>query len=438
MKRSKGFTIVEIAVVIVILAVLITLTTLGFNRTLSSTRDNSADSKTKVIAAALEKYYSQNGTYPSCIDLTQSSSVVTTSVLPGIDPATLTRDGAGATSGVNSFICSGGADSTHFLYSSTATSYSIQYKQESGGTVVSVNSQGHLATSESPDKPTVTAQYSSPNVVATASSSPCSTGQLQFAFISQVNNGAWSTYGTYGTSNTLSQAAAGGNKYNYRVRAQCSGSSTYVESDISADTIAPIAGPTSTPTISVTFTSPNVVATRGNATCGAGTPEYQFQYLDTTTAGGGTWNTAQPWTTSTTHSHSPGAGAQSTYHVLARCKGTYATSSTVTSTDASAVQPIGSLSLPVWAGPASFTKSVYATVTYNDSCPNGITPSGRTFTSYPQWTTSTYTHTYPYSDYWTNATGRPRYVIYKAHYTCATDFATATSADSSNTITVNP
>lgn len=142
MKRPKGFTIVEVAVVIVILGVLATLTTLGFNRTMSNSRNDSANSKAKLITAALEKYYDQNGEYPDCATKIVVSGVTGTGgALQGVDPGSLTRDGSGAASGTNSIVCGTTANTTNFSYSNTSKSYTLQYKEEATGNTVTLSRQ---------------------------------------------------------------------------------------------------------------------------------------------------------------------------------------------------------------------------------------------------------------------------------------------------------
>ncbi len=140
MKRPRGFTIVEIAVVVMIISVLATITILAYNRTMSNSRNDSAKSRTQMIANALEKYYSANGEYPTCTQLTQSSSVVASTYLPGIDPNSLTRDGSGLPAGTNSISCSA-ATTTNFAYTSTTTSFSLSYVEEVTGTTVTVTGQ---------------------------------------------------------------------------------------------------------------------------------------------------------------------------------------------------------------------------------------------------------------------------------------------------------
>lgn len=95
MKRSSGFTIVELAVVIVVLAILVTVTVVSFGRVQSDARNTSSDAKGVAIAEGLERYYEANGEYPSCALVTQANTTtVTSTVLKGLDPNTLTRAGA--------------------------------------------------------------------------------------------------------------------------------------------------------------------------------------------------------------------------------------------------------------------------------------------------------------------------------------------------------
>jgi len=94
MKRSSGFTIVELAVVIVVLAILVTVTVVSFGRVQSDSRNTSSDAKGVAIAEGLERYYEANGEYPSCALVTQANTTtVTSTVLKGLDPNTLTRAG---------------------------------------------------------------------------------------------------------------------------------------------------------------------------------------------------------------------------------------------------------------------------------------------------------------------------------------------------------
>lgn len=86
MSIRKGYTIVEALVVVVVLAILITLSAVGVARYQAMSRDAQRLANVTVIAEALEKYYDKNGEYPSCQMISDVNvQTVTTSVLPGVD-----------------------------------------------------------------------------------------------------------------------------------------------------------------------------------------------------------------------------------------------------------------------------------------------------------------------------------------------------------------
>ena len=89
MNRGKGFTLVELIVVIVVIAILATLTTMGVARYVADNRDTQRSANATTIAEALEKYYDQNGEYPSCAAMTASASDVSNNTLKGIDQSAL-------------------------------------------------------------------------------------------------------------------------------------------------------------------------------------------------------------------------------------------------------------------------------------------------------------------------------------------------------------
>lgn len=65
MKNSRGFTIVEIAVVITIIATLVTIVSVVFATVQKQARDTKRQTDMRVLGASLEKYYDANGEYPS-------------------------------------------------------------------------------------------------------------------------------------------------------------------------------------------------------------------------------------------------------------------------------------------------------------------------------------------------------------------------------------
>jgi type II secretion system protein G len=64
MKSRSGFTIVELLIVIVVIAILATITIIAFNGAQARARDARRDSSLATIKRALEMYKLDNGQYP--------------------------------------------------------------------------------------------------------------------------------------------------------------------------------------------------------------------------------------------------------------------------------------------------------------------------------------------------------------------------------------
>lgn len=65
MKRLHGFTLVEVVVVISIITILAGIGVASYASTQRAARDKDRQADVEVIAAAMETYYDQNGSYPS-------------------------------------------------------------------------------------------------------------------------------------------------------------------------------------------------------------------------------------------------------------------------------------------------------------------------------------------------------------------------------------
>lgn len=66
--KNKGFTIVELLIVIVVIAILAAITIVAFNGTQVRARDTARITKVKEISKAIELYQVDNGTYPQILD----------------------------------------------------------------------------------------------------------------------------------------------------------------------------------------------------------------------------------------------------------------------------------------------------------------------------------------------------------------------------------
>lgn len=155
MKRLRGFTLVELIVVIAIIGILASIAVIGFSRYQTDTRDARRASSANVIAEGLEKYYAANGEYPGCSQLTQPSDTVTgnTGVLSGLDAGTL-RAPQAPSGTTNSIYCGdvtsiNGTDQFGYVGDGSATcnagtsclQFTLKYFDETNNTVASIDSR---------------------------------------------------------------------------------------------------------------------------------------------------------------------------------------------------------------------------------------------------------------------------------------------------------
>lgn len=145
---KRGFTVVEVLIIVAVIGILSTVGVVSLNRYRADARDAQKSSQISVIAEALEKYFENNGEYPSCSSLTQDPNTIASNVLPGIDPTNFVVPSSGLT---NSMLCGAISDTKNFGYvgdgsgacsgSVACASYQLQYKKESTGEIVTLSSQ---------------------------------------------------------------------------------------------------------------------------------------------------------------------------------------------------------------------------------------------------------------------------------------------------------
>lgn len=86
-KKSKGFTIVELLIVIVVIAILATLVIVTFTGIQQKARDSQRQTDINALDSHLEAFYANNGYYPTLNDLQTASWV--SSNMKGLDPQSL-------------------------------------------------------------------------------------------------------------------------------------------------------------------------------------------------------------------------------------------------------------------------------------------------------------------------------------------------------------
>jgi prepilin-type N-terminal cleavage/methylation domain-containing protein len=85
--RSKGFTIVELLIVIVVIAILATLVIVTFTGIQQKARDSQRQTDINAVDSHLEAYYAQNGYYPTLANLQDTTWLGTN--MKGLDPQAL-------------------------------------------------------------------------------------------------------------------------------------------------------------------------------------------------------------------------------------------------------------------------------------------------------------------------------------------------------------
>ena len=112
--KSKGFTIVELLIVIVVIGILATLVIVTFTGIQQKARDSKRKTDINALDSHVEAFYASYGFYPTLADL-QTSSFLST-YLKGFDPSALTDPKGGAVAASSA--------ANHYGYAATGTSCS--------------------------------------------------------------------------------------------------------------------------------------------------------------------------------------------------------------------------------------------------------------------------------------------------------------------------
>ena len=143
--RQRGFTIVELLIVIVVIGILAAIVITSFSGVQAKARDTERQTDVKSLSTQLEAYYAGDvgkGTYPQLADFDTVAEAK--ALLPGLDPSALSAPGqstvtitatATPTKDGYGYVASPASCTT------ACTSFIFYYKPESGaGTIVSKTS----------------------------------------------------------------------------------------------------------------------------------------------------------------------------------------------------------------------------------------------------------------------------------------------------------
>ena len=135
-KKTSGFTIVELLIVIVVIGILAALVVVTYNGIKQKDRDTKRKTDVKVLQGQLEAYWANNAKYPTMTQL--NDSAFRSANMKGLDPAVL-QDPKGSSQAVcasTSSSCYGYAATPSGCDNSTTDcdNYTLTATLESGGT----------------------------------------------------------------------------------------------------------------------------------------------------------------------------------------------------------------------------------------------------------------------------------------------------------------
>lgn len=326
-RTNNGFTIVEIIVVIAVVAILSSLAVITFSSIRQDTRDATRQGNATIISEALEKYYDQNGEYPSVVSIVNSQSgntgtavasklsiPATSLVMPNM-PTSATNAIAPGSDPYNDYIVYEATSSVNNTSCQSSTSggcdkYTLRYIEEATDVVKVIESRrGSRATASKPSLELTVTSASSISATWTAV-----IGATSYELQRSTSSGMTSPVTTTHDSTSGSATGLGANTtYYFRVRA-VSPEKFSDWSDVQSAATSGLAAPTGTITIAAAMSGANARGTAGGGTCISGsTIEYQIRYQ----VNGGGWF---DYTTGSPRDIAATEGYTYTFQAQARCK----------------------------------------------------------------------------------------------------------------------
>ncbi len=229
----RGFTIIELVVVITVIGILTAVIIVGLTRYQADGRDARRASSASAIVEALEKYYDAHGEYPSCSTITAAASTVTAdgAAFQGLDPSVLKTPTAasGVTNSIQCADLTTASTDDYFAYvgdgssdcsgSSSCLGFVLKYREDSSGTIKTITSrrQSPLSTLGAPVLTSSSISFNSitPQWTATPNTTQY---RLQVDTVNTFNSVNLQLFTVTGLSQAVT-GLAGGTTYYFRVAA---------------------------------------------------------------------------------------------------------------------------------------------------------------------------------------------------------------------------
>jgi len=415
-RPKRGFTIVEVLVVLVVIAILTGIATYVYTGYQATSRNNSRSTQAHIIADSLEDYYNKNGEYPSVPSIvnqqgiaSQPGSVVQNTLsLP--DPKVLILPGSSSTT-TNS-LTQTDPSTTQLAYNGDSDDdedkcttdvntgcdeFTLQWEDE-GGNIKEIpsNHQGRTVASQTPptapNAPTVSITFTSPNIVATASAVSCDPGSsAEYKILGDSNTTGddpnfadWSTV-SWQSGRSVTKTAVQGTYYYYKAIAHCVNEAGASDDSDESDVATYFYATTGTPVVDATISGTTVTVTIAAVACPSGsTAKYQLWERKDTTSASGTYAVVSGMNFTTTRTYTGTAGGTSSptknsYKAYTRCD----TGSTQgTASPASGVASV--TSAPV--APTISNTTSGDNTTWSWSLPASACPVGTTINYHRVWT----------------------------------------------------
>lgn len=342
--QKKGFTLVELIIVIVVIGILAGLVMLGVSAYQRQARDAMRQSGISTVVESLEKYYEKNGEYPSCAAMSKPASSLASDLL--IDQSALKAPKSTAD---NSFICSALGAGTNDQYAyvgdgsaacqtgAACLGWTIQYRNEETGQIVSISSRHTVDLATSGALKLVATAASDTQINLSWQSVP---NALSYR-IEQSRNSNMTSATTTTSTTTTSQATSLGAGTRYYFRVTPLQTSQMGQAD-TANATTTVQAPTGTIATASSLQSSNTIA-RGTASggvCSSGsTLQYAIGYSERNTASAVVISYGS-WGTGVNRDVTAQQGYNYTFQTKARCAGPDATSSEVVGASTNVTRPI--------------------------------------------------------------------------------------------------